>query len=101
MEPPDRSGKKRQIATTNLPPFVARSGRNLPPFAAIGRMRFAAIRSPLSGGRHSPYEIRGLTEQGLESGLENVFQKIFQRRHATGSCDVAWQHTPESSQPFA
>src|SRR5208282_2197363 len=35
MEPPDRSGKRRQIATTNLPPFVAHSCRNLPPLVAI------------------------------------------------------------------
>jgi hypothetical protein len=62
-------------------------------FAAICRVRFAAGGSNLSDGRHSPCDASGLTQHSLESGFENVFQKIFQSHHATGSCNMAWTHT--------
>jgi hypothetical protein len=64
-----------EVLTMNLRRFydgnpVQNPGQSRRPKADLGKTR------------HSPYKIRGLTEQGLESGLANVFQKIFQRRHA-------------------
>jgi hypothetical protein len=55
------SGKRRQVAATNLPQFAARTEEILPPFAAICRVRFAGAGSKLSDGRHSPYNASRLT----------------------------------------